>query len=57
MLMQSLSRHFVVLAECMLQVVKTSFANACNIYIYKETRALRALCLLGCLSQLEEVQP
>jgi hypothetical protein len=25
--------------------------------IYKETRALRALCLLGCLSQLEEVQP
>jgi hypothetical protein len=27
------------------------------IYLYKETRALRVLCLLGCLSQLEEVQP
>jgi hypothetical protein len=26
-------------------------------YMHKETRALRALCLLGCLSQLEEVQP
>jgi hypothetical protein len=25
--------------------------------LYKETRALRALCLLGCLSQSEEVQP
>jgi hypothetical protein len=28
-----------------------------SLYIHKVARALRALCLLGCLSQLEEVLP